>query len=150
MTMDTVLIDRTRIVETARLYVGTPFLHGGRMRGHGIDCAGLLTCVAYDLRMRDVRINGYSREPNEELFRALLAEHCDPIAFSDLAPADILTFAMPREQHLALVSQINPILIIHAYEKAGRCTEQPLANVWLNRLRGCWRFREAAPWIGEA
>ncbi len=145
----TALVDRQRIVDTARSYVGTRFLHNGRMKGGGVDCAGLLTCTAYDLHMRDVIVSGYSREANEAMFRALLAEHCDPIAFAELAPGDILTFALPKEQHLALLSRVKPLWIIHAYEKAGCCVEQPLTNVWLNRLRGCWRFREAAPWMPE-
>lgn len=147
--MSTVLVDRAAIVEAARSYVGTPFMHQGRLRGCGIDCAGLLMCVAYDLRMRDVRIDGYSRQPDERAFREALRDHLDAIPYCDLAPGDILTFAFHAEQHVAIVTKADPVWIVHAYEKVGRCVEHPLDMVWMRRVRGCYRFREAAPWLGD-
>lgn len=145
--MSTILVDRQSIVDTARSYIGTRFLHQGRMRGGGVDCAGLLMCVAYDLRLRDVQISGYGRQPNEDEFRAALREHLVPIGYTDILPGDVLTFAVPIEQHIAIVSRINPIWIIHAYEKVGRVVDQELDATWLRRLRGCYRLREAAPMV---
>ena len=146
--MTPLYIDRANILAAAREYIGVPFKHQGR--GHaGIDCGGLITCTAYDCTMRDIQVTGYRREPNPPQFRAILAANFDPVAFDDLAPADILTFALPAEQHLAIVTALEPLTILHAYEAAGCCIEQPVSPTWRRRIRGCWRFREAAPWLPE-
>jgi cell wall-associated NlpC family hydrolase len=141
------IVTRDEIVSTARTYLDTPFQHQGRRRGVGVDCAGLVTCVAYDLGMRDVRIAGYSQQPDEGEFRATLREHMDVIQYSDVAPGDVLTFRFSAEQHVAIVTKIDPIWIIHSFGMAKRVIEQPLDAAWLARLRGCYRFREAEPWL---
>lgn len=146
--MNTVLIDRARIVEAARKYLDTPFMHQGRARGMGVDCAGILTCVAYDLRIRDVRVTDYGRMPDAERAKALIEQHMDPVAFQDLAPGDVLSFVIVHDvQHYGLVTQLNPVRFLHAYEVVGKVIEQALGGPWLRRLRRCYRFREAAPWV---
>ena len=137
------MISRARIVEAARSYLGTPFVHQGRVRDVGIDCAGLVIEVARELEIRSVEITGYGREPDEEQFRRLLRQYMTPIGWDQVEAGDVLTFAFIREQHLAIVSEREPMSIVHAYEAAGRCVEQPLDRTWLNRLRGCYRFPEA-------
>ncbi len=136
------MISRARIVEAARSYLGTPFVHQGRVRDVGIDCAGLVIEVARELEIRSVEITGYGREPDEEQFRRLLRQYMTPIGWDQVEVGDVLTFAFIREQHLAIVSEREPMSIVHAYEAAGRCVEQPLDRTWLNRLRGCYRFPE--------
>jgi len=140
-------IDRALIVETARAYIGTPFRHQGRVRGAGIDCAGVPIGVAYDLGVVDACITGYDRQPNDTEFRAILDRYTFEIPFQDVLPADMLTFAFLKEQHIAIVTQVDPICILHAYESVGRCVEQPLDKVWLRRMRGCRRFPWAAPML---
>lgn len=141
------MIDRQKIVEAARTYLGTPFMHQGRMRGVGIDCAGLLTCVSYDVGMGDVRITDYTRQPNPARFRDTTREYLEPVQFTELAPGDVLTFSIAGvEQHYGLLVDVNPKRFVHAYQSVGKCVEQELTLPWLRRLRGCYRFPEAAPW----
>jgi cell wall-associated NlpC family hydrolase len=148
--MNTLMVDRMAIVAAARRYIGTPFEHQGRMHGVGVDCAGLLTCVAYDLRLRDVRVTDYGRLPDGERARQIIEQHMDPIAYSDLAPGDVVSFAfMHSVQHFGIVTTINPIRFVHSYQTVGKVVEQALAGPWLHRLRGCYRFREAAPWCAD-
>jgi NlpC/P60 family putative phage cell wall peptidase len=137
------MIARARIVEAARAYIGTPFVHQGRVRGVGIDCAGLVIEVARKLNIRSVEINGYGRQPDQEQFRRLCHQYMVPIAWEEVEAGDVLTFAFIREQHLAIVAERDPMSIVHAYESARRCVEQPLDRTWINRLRGCYRFPEA-------
>ena len=134
-------VDGAAIVRAARKYVGTPFMHQGRMVGIGIDCVGLVTCVQYDLGLDDLRLGAYNRQPDEDKFRAALLQYLDQVQFAALQLGDILTFRFVAEQHLAFVSSLSPLSIIHAYEKVGRCIEQPVDSVWMRRLRGCYRFR---------
>lgn len=145
--MNAASIDRSAIVSAARRYLGTPFRHQGRMLGEGVDCAGLLTCVAYDLRLRDVQITDYGRTPDPDRAREIIEAHMDPVTFQELAPGDVVSFVFVQSiQHYGLITDVSPIRFLHAYLTVGRVVEQSLAGPWLHRLRGCYRFREAAPW----
>jgi len=137
-------IERKTIVDAARRYIDTPFRHQGRVLGEGIDCAGLPICVARDLGVVDACVNGYDRQPNDMEFRATLDRYTYEIAYHEILPGDLLTFAFIKEQHIAIVTQIKPTWILHAYESVNKCVEQPMDNVWLRRLRGCRRFPWAA------
>lgn len=135
------MVERAEIVAAARRYVGTPFRHQGRHREFGIDCRGLVSCVAYDLGLMDVRIDDYDRQPNETRFRAEVRKHMDPIPFSQLLPGDALTFFFGAERHFGLVTKIDPLTIVHAYEAVGRCVEQAVDQTISLRIRGCYRYR---------
>lgn len=148
--MNAVLVDRSRIIEAARRYLGTPFLHQGRMLGSGVDCAGLLTCVAYDLRLRDVHVIDYGRTPDPDRARSVIETHMDAVPFSELAPGDVVSFVVVQSvQHYGLITEINPTRFLHAYQTVGKVVEQSLVGPWMNRLRRCYRFREAAPWMPD-
>jgi len=135
-------ITPTRIVAAARTYLGAAFVHQGRTRAHGVDCAGLVACVAYDLGVRDVRITDYTPQPDQNRFRAILREHLAPIAYAELEAGDVVTFTIVgREQHLGIITDAAPLRFIHAYQTAGRVVEQLLDPTWRRRLRGCYRFR---------
>lgn len=134
-------MNRDEIVQAARSYIDTPFLHQGRSR-LGIDCAGLLTCVAYDLKMKDVRVSDYGRLPDPERAREIIESHMDPVKFADLLPGDVLSFAIVQDvQHYGLVVSMDPIRFVHAYQTVGKVIEQSLFGPWLRRLRRCYRFR---------
>lgn len=145
--MNTVLVDRAAIVAAARRYLDVPWMHQGRTQ-YGVDCAGLLMCVAYDLKMRDVRISDYGRLPDAKRAQAIIDEHMDRVPFSDLCPGDVLSFVILNDvQHYGVLTE--PGRFLHAYEPVGRVVEQSLAGQWMRRLRGCYRFREAAPWCPD-
>lgn len=130
------------IVETARSYLGTPFVHQGRHRDYGVDCAGLLTCVAYDIELGDVRVADYGRRPDPERAKTIIEQHMDPVPFRDLAAGDVMSFVIVRSvQHYGIVTEINPHQFVHAYEPAGKVIEVSLSPQWRLRLRGCYRFR---------
>ena len=42
---------RADAVRVARTYIDTPFQHMGRLPGVGLDCAGVLVCVARELSL---------------------------------------------------------------------------------------------------
>lgn len=130
------------IVDAARSYLGAPFVHQGRHREHGVDCAGLLTCVAYDLGLGDVRVADYGRRPDPARAKSIIDSYMDVIPFDALAPGDVVSFVIVRAvQHFGIVTQINPYRFVHAYEPEGRVIEVSLSSQWRMRLRGCYRFR---------
>ena len=135
-------MNRDAIVASARSYIDVPFVHQGRSR-YGIDCAGLLTCVAYDLGMKDVRVNDYGRSPDPTRAREIIEAHMNPVPFAELAPGDVLSFVIVQDvQHYGLVVSMEPVRFIHAYQTVGKVIEQSMFGPWLRRLRRCYRFRE--------
>ncbi len=46
------------VVRVARTWLGTPYHHQGRVKGAGVDCAGLSVGVAKELGLSDVDVTG--------------------------------------------------------------------------------------------
>ena len=57
---------REQIVSAARQLIGTPYLHQGRVPGHGVDCVGVGVCVAWACGIKPTtwNITGYRRIPD--------------------------------------------------------------------------------------
>jgi len=126
----------------ARTMLGTPFHHQGRVPGIGLDCAGLAVCAAAQCGHTISDRSGYGRIPAHNLFAQCIAEQCDPIALPDVRPGDLLSFAFRLEpQHVAIVTAIDPVMLIHALKDAKRVVENSLDATWQGRLRGVWRLR---------
>jgi NlpC/P60 family putative phage cell wall peptidase len=134
-----------RIVAAARTWIGTPFEHQGRLKGAGVDCAGLVVGVARELGLPHADVDGYGRNPRRALLEAELAAQMDPIALAELRPGDVLLFRIEREpQHLGIVSSIEPLAVVHAFSGAGlmRCVEHSLDYRWQRRIIGAYRYRQ--------
>lgn len=128
-----------KIVETAREYIGTPFQHQGRLKGVGVDCAGLIICVAHDIGYTDYDFTAYSRIPSGGRLEALLLQYLDIIPINEAAPGDVYLLKIDREpQHLAIVSDHG---IIHSYSGSGGVVEHRLDDKWKARIRMALRFR---------
>jgi hypothetical protein len=148
---------REAIVAEARAWLGTPFLHQGRLKGVGVDCAGLVLGVARALELPHAEVGAYGRQPRAAQLEAELAAQMDPIALDELAPGDVLLLRIERDpQHLAIVSAIEAlpggdrarIWVVHALGGKGldRCVEHVLDDRWLQRIIGAYRFRGAEAW----
>lgn len=129
------------VVATARTYLGTPFLHQGRHPQVGLDCAGVVVCVARELGLE----NGftevpYGRRPHAGTLQRICDEHMDRIAL--YAPGDVLLLAWESEpQHLGIATDIG---IVHSYAQARKVVEHCLDPTWRSRIRGAYRFRGIA------
>ena len=129
------------IVEAARRWLGTPFLHQGRTQGLGVDCAGLLVGVAHELGLSQFENTSYSRSPDGVTMERTLNAELDRIPFVAVRPGDVLFFSFFRHaQHLAIVTQANPLYIIHAHQPNDRVVEHRLDNQWRARVRGSFCF----------
>lgn len=129
-----------QVVECARSFIGTPYAHQGRARGHGIDCAGLVICVAQMCGISSFDLRAYGRQPDPAQMLHLLREHLDPVRMAKRAPGDVLSFAYwrGRVQHLGLL--VSADIFVHSIDRHG-CIEQRLAGPWEHRLRAVYRFR---------
>lgn len=132
------------IVRAARAQIDTPWRHQGRLPGIALDCAGLVICVARELRLlaAEFDINGYSRNPNGTML-ALCDQHLLRIAGPELGA--VLVLATQREpQHMGIVGDYRHggWSIVHA-SNAGdrpRVLETRLMLGRTMRLVACYRM----------
>ncbi len=136
------MLNKITICTAARRLLGVPYRHQGR-GPEGLDCLGLLLCVAAELDLRDgqgMPLIAYDRRdygwrPDGAAFEADLAAQ---LRRGDAPePGDILLFRlMNNPQHVAIFSALpdgRPGLI-HAYAPAGRVVEHGFDGPWPKRL----------------
>lgn len=129
------MISPQAVVEAARKWVGTPFHHGARVLGVGVDCIGVMVGVAVDLGMPLQDRAAYPLRPNGTLRRELMAQlRLVPAS----QPGDILMMAFDQEPHHVAI--LTGPTIIHAHAKARRCIEQPYDAYWRSKVRGVFRY----------
>lgn len=136
-----------KIIETAREYTGTPFMHQGQYKGVGIDCVHFIRNVARDSGATpDVEFEAnYKRHEDGVMMLAMLKAYLKRVP--DLArvqPADVVAFhdgkaeGIPR--HIGIVTQTTPYLkVIHASERG--VVEHRMDLNWKRRVQSVWRIR---------
>lgn len=129
-----------KIVLKAREYLGTPFRHQGRLKGVGVDCAGLVVCVAHELKLSDFDFRAYGPMPNASKLQMILNEQMDKIDYSDATVGDVYLMKFDKEpQHLAIITDIG---LIHSYADAGSVVEHRIDDYWRSRIVGAYRFKK--------
>lgn len=141
---------QSRIVDEARGWIGTPYVHQASCKGAGTDCLGLLRGVwRAVLGPEPERIPAYTAdwaEPGREevLLRAAL-RWLQPVAAGAEAPGDVLLFRMRLgsvAKHLGIAGSIRPRpSFIHAYTGYG-VIESPLSEPWARRVVGRFELPE--------
>lgn len=128
-----------QITRQARTYLGTPFHHAGRVKGVGVDCAGLVICVGHDLRLLHTDYTAYGRQPVGGTMTRLLNEQMDEVPLSEARAGDVFLMRFRREpQHLAMKTSKG---IIHSYMGVGKVVEHRLDKIWRERIMAAYRFR---------
>jgi len=130
---------RDDIITEARRWIGTPFLLHGRSIGKGIDCIGLVSCVARNLGIVDVRTQSYKLPPTIDQIDNALARYCETIPLTAAKPGDIVTMAIGgRSQHVGILSDIGIIHCMQGAQHTG--SEHGIDAKWQRRLRRAYRF----------
>jgi cell wall-associated NlpC family hydrolase len=139
---------RTDIVAEARTWLKTPFHHQGRVRGVGVDCAGVPLEIgkALGLLPADAAITGYPRQPDGI---SLLA-HCDRwlvrVPRAAMAAGDVIVVRFDRDpQHVGVLGDYRHggLSMIHALgtpDGRGEVVEHRLDASTLARLVAVYRF----------
>lgn len=120
----------------ARSWVNVPFRHWGRNR-HGVDCVGLVLCVAYDLGLSSYTPRPYSRNIDPAAMRAELEVCLDPV--EEKQPGDVLfmrVYGVP--QHLGIYTGET---LIHAFETVGKVCEVQWSPYWFDKVESVWRWK---------
>jgi cell wall-associated NlpC family hydrolase len=142
-------LEGSAIVAEARSWIGTPYLHDGRLKGVGVDCAGLLAACLIDLGVPIDDRRGVGRGDVFEEMMATVRSHADLVEDLDFDPArwrpgDALVFRCRTVfNHMAIYSGSGTM--IHSYSDPSVCrvVEHPVDARWMHRLHSVWRYRGA-------
>ncbi len=137
-----------RIVAEARLWIGTPYLHGAARRGAGCDCLGLVRGVWMALAGTEPEpVPAYPRHEARggEVLCDAARRHLREIAPAEAGPGDLLLFRLRAgmaARHLGLLSgPPEAPRFIHAYEGHG-VVESPLTPPWRRRIAAGFALTE--------
>jgi NlpC/P60 family putative phage cell wall peptidase len=122
---------RTEVVAAARGWIGTPYRHQARLKGVGVDCIGLVICVARDggLVPADFDINGYRRRPDGTTLMRLSRENMVQIRQDEMQAGDVVVVAFDTDpQHFAILADYRHggLSMIHAASGHGHVIETRL------------------------
>ncbi len=130
------------VVRTARTWLGTPYHHQGRLKGVGVDCAGLIIGVAHELELSAFDVQGYAARPNGDSLRRLCEDQMQLVMLDEARPGDVLLFRFDAHPgHLGfLASTGQGFTLLHAYLPRRKVVEHGLDASWWSQLAGCYRL----------
>lgn len=146
----TVLARRSQVVATARSWLGTPFHHGARLKGTGVDCGQFLIAVYSECGLvPDIspRLAFYAPDwfmhTDDDRLLEWVAKFCYNAPRESAAPGDIVLFRYGRSaSHGAIVLEWGEEgRVIHAFRGAGVIEEECRPGTPLfARLHSAWRL----------
>lgn len=136
------------VVEEARAWLGTPYVHQASLRGAGADCLGLVRGVWRAVLGAEPQVPppytaDWGEAGGREVLLAAALRWLRPAA--DVAPGQVLLFRM-REggvaKHLGIAITVGPApRFVHAYTGHG-VVENALSGPWERRVAGRFAFPE--------
>ncbi len=143
---------RTQIVDAARGWIGTPYVHQASCKGAGCDCLGLLRGIWRELMGSEPETPppyspDWAERHRAETLRDAAARHLTPVDPNDASTGDVLLFAFKADlpaKHCALLTTPidNPApQIIHAHEHLP-VAEVALVPGWRRKVRFAFAFPE--------
>lgn len=140
-------MNRELIIENSRKFLGCPWRRSGRLPETGLDCAGLVVCVAQELGypIRDVK--NYQLAGDGRIREYFLRSFEEISSTSLRLPGDIGLFRFDRTGpavHAAIFTGYSRI--VHVHIRIRRVVEHDLTPIWEKRLCHVMKFRGAEPW----
>jgi len=146
-------MEASTIINQARTWLDTPYVHQGRVKGVGVDCIGLVNGIALELdlyentswdytRFRELsKIHkAYRRVPQGTALYQCLKSYAPEYPPNQMQPSDILLVSFKgKPRHTAILTDRGTV--IHAYAEANRCVENSI-DFWRSSIVGTFRFRE--------
>lgn len=128
----------SRVIEVARSWLGTSWMHNQKVKGIGVDCIGFLFAVAeecgYDLPSIP---SNYPRTALDDGIRKYLDANLIPC--EEIKAERVLLFQYAGfNNHVAIATSANSI--IHASYTHKKVVEHPLDGIWLRTLKGVWEY----------
>jgi len=130
---------RRQIVTEARKFIGVPFRHEGRDPHVGLNCAGLVLCVAKNCGLlSDEAIRELRRTPHGADALRVAKTLLDEISIDEISEGDLVMSLCMTGEASGIISQSEPRKIIHVDD----AVVEELFPPWLNwTISGAFRFR---------
>lgn len=136
------------IVSAARLLVGTPYLHQGRVPGDqgGTDCIGVPVMVAWMRKLKPLSwdVTGYRRIPDgHTLMDRLRQEMGAEVSQADMQPGHLVVFDWGKyPHHVGILGNyhLGGLSLIHADNVGAKVIEQRLVLSPPIRFVSAFRF----------
>lgn len=138
-----------RICAEADSWIGTRFLHQGKIKGLGVDCAQFIAAlvrvgVGIEVDLQD----NYRRHEDGLVMVEKLSRYGVYVPTNQVQPADMMALCdeaqkqKDKPRHLVLVREItHTTFIIHASEHGVR--RHRINQWWRGRIHSCWRPKAA-------
>ncbi len=134
------------VVDIARGWLGTPYVHQASVKGAGADCLGLLRGVWREVFGTEPEVvPAYSPDWSEpqrvEALWAAAARHLVEKPVADLSAGDVILFRMRAgsvAKHLGIVGTAGQTFI-HSYSGHG-VVESALSTPWRRRIAAAFEF----------
>ena len=130
-----------RLIQMAKHWLNTPFHSQGRQYNIGCDCFGLILGIAYEMLIKSRQgklLHTYdliTYDPFEDSQQLLSFMKQHFYIIDEVILGSILLIKITEKQyHLCIVSQLNPIKIIHCCSTIGRVCEHRLPYEWKNTI----------------
>jgi cell wall-associated NlpC family hydrolase len=128
------------VIAEARSWLGTPYVHMGRLKGIGVDCAQLMILV-YSAAgvVADYVPENYTHDwymhRSEELYLGHLLQHAQQVETPE--PGDIAAYKFGRTvSHAGII--VEPGYLIHAYRPHGAVDLMEMRTME-DRFHSYWR-----------
>ena len=134
------MITSQQIVDEARRCIGTPWHHAGRLRGVGLDCAGLLVVVMAELGIAIIDDTMYTTGDEFNRMSGHMDVYADRLPIDEPPrPGDVLLFRKGRMlNHCSIFTENHTH--IHVFRPLG-CVEQLYDEDWAARLVVRYRYK---------
>ena len=143
-----------RVIAEARRWIGSPYVHQHRQRGHAVDCVGLVIGVGLAAEVLPTWTPeawaphaSYGRAPNPAHMQKAIAKFLTPLDLDPMvaAPDGSIAFMGWREDlpmHLAIMSTApdGRRTMIHAYAHVGAVVEHGFSEEWPGRVISWWSY----------
>ena len=128
------------IISKAREFLNTPYHHQGRVKGAGIDCAGLVICVAHELNLSQYDISNYPRESDGIELQELFNQNA--VLVKDLDIGNIVLLKIKKvPQHCGIIGIKNNVkTLIHACRKRKKVVEIEFTKDYIRKVVGVYKF----------
>ena len=135
--------NRNEIVEEARKWLETPWVHQGRSAA-GVDCAGLIIKVAEAIGHPAPDMKGYFRRPDGAKFLKHLRSNLVLGDYDNPKPGSIGVFRQNQFPcHVAIFSiKHDRLSIIHSHATRRRVLEEVFDHEWPIQLMQVLEFHE--------
>jgi cell wall-associated NlpC family hydrolase len=147
-------IESALLVAAARHWIGTPYVHQHRTRGHAVDCVGLIIGAGLDAGVLPgwspeawSRYSRYGRAPNPEHMTRAINEFLCPLDLDPRTPAPDASVAfigwrdhMPMHLAIMATAEDGRRTMIHAFAHIGKVVEHGFDAPWPDRVVSWWSY----------